>query len=121
MTPQNGLTIILYGYLMVPLPVGGEQTELAVQFVYLDRQVNPQPVPPPFSFTLPPNSFWPQRPPPLCECCQDALLLPSTRAQRETPAKASTCLAGVKSSLLLHACYDDAMPGASSIRPENDE
>jgi hypothetical protein len=65
-TPQNGLTVTLYGDDSVVPP---QESDVTVQFVYLNRQVNPQPVPPPFSFTLPPGSFWPQRPPPLCECC----------------------------------------------------
>jgi hypothetical protein len=65
-TPQNGLTVTLYGDDAVVLP---QDSDVAIQFVYLNQQVNPPPVPPPFNFTLPPGSFWPQRPPPLCECC----------------------------------------------------
>ena len=65
-TPQNGWTVTLYGDDSVVPP---QDSDVTVQFVYLDPLVNPHPSPPPYNFTLPPGSFWPQRPPPLCECC----------------------------------------------------
>jgi hypothetical protein len=65
-TPQNGLTVTLYGDDGVVAP---QDSDVTVQFVYLDPQVNPHPSPPPYNFTLPPGSFRPQRPTPICECC----------------------------------------------------
>jgi hypothetical protein len=65
-TPQNGLTFTLYGDDSVVPP---QDSDVTVQFVYLDQQVNPHPSPPGFNFTLPPGSFRPPRPLPLCDCC----------------------------------------------------
>jgi hypothetical protein len=65
-TPQNGLTFTLYGDdSVVPAP----DSDVIVQFVYLDPQINPHPSPSGFGFTLPPSSFRPPRPLPLCDCC----------------------------------------------------
>jgi hypothetical protein len=81
-TPQNGLTVTLYGDDSVVPP---QASDVTVQFVYLNPQVNPPPVPPPFNFTLPPGSFWPQRPPPLCECCCKAPCCCNPRVLRGKP------------------------------------
>jgi hypothetical protein len=53
-TPQDGLTVNLHGDDSVVAP---QDSDVTVRFVYLDRQVNPKPVTPSFSFTLPPGSF----------------------------------------------------------------
>jgi hypothetical protein len=65
-TLQNGLTVALYGDDSVVPP---QDSDVTVQFVYLNLEVNPKPIPPPFNFTLPPGSFRPQLPPRRCECC----------------------------------------------------
>jgi hypothetical protein len=65
-TPQNGLTVTLFGD---DSDVPPQDSDVTVTFVYLDPDVNPKPVPPPFTFTLPPGSFRTPLPPPRCECC----------------------------------------------------
>jgi len=46
-----------------------QDSDVTVRFVYFDRQINPHPSSPGFRFTLPPGSFRPPRPRPLCDCC----------------------------------------------------
>src|ERR1700747_2958337 len=48
-TPQKGLTVPLYGD---DSDVPPQASDVTVSFVYLDPNINPKPVPPPFSFTL---------------------------------------------------------------------
>ncbi len=83
-TPQYGLAVTLSADIFsAVLPLGGGRhgnmtvnipDALDVQFGYLNPEVNPQGAyPPPFSFTLPSGSFYPQAPPlnqpaPCC-CC----------------------------------------------------
>jgi hypothetical protein len=67
-TPQNGLTVTLYGDDSDSL-VPGVDTNVIVELVYLNQQINPHPAVPPYNFTLPSGSFWPQRPANPCECC----------------------------------------------------
>lgn len=64
--PTDGLIITLYGDDSVVPPL---ESDVTVKFVYLNRQVNPVPGPPPYSYTVPPGLFWPPRPPRICPCC----------------------------------------------------
>jgi hypothetical protein len=62
-TPANGLIVTLNADDNTPTLGDGDFNDLIVQFTYLNRQVNPiGPAQPPYSFTLPPTSFWPPRP-----------------------------------------------------------
>jgi hypothetical protein len=66
-TPKDGLIVTLFGDDSVVPP---QDSDVSVQFVYLNRQVNPKgPAQPPFAFTLPAGQFWPKRPPEICPCC----------------------------------------------------
>jgi hypothetical protein len=65
-SPQNGWTVTLYGDDSVVKP---QDSDVTIQFVYLDPLINPKPVPPPFHFTAPRGSFLPPLPPRPCECC----------------------------------------------------
>jgi hypothetical protein len=66
-TPTDGLIVTLYGDDSVVAP---QDSDVTVQLVYLNRQVNPTgPTPPPYSYTLPPGQFWPMPPPRTCPCC----------------------------------------------------
>jgi hypothetical protein len=67
-TPQSGLIVTLYGDDSVVAP---QDSDVSVQFVYLNPQVNPPgPVPdPPYHFTLPPDKFWPWPPALPCPSC----------------------------------------------------
>jgi hypothetical protein len=66
-TPKDGLIITLFGDDAIVPP---QDSDVTVQFVYLNQQVNPPgPTQPPYSFTLPPGQFWPKRPPEPCPCC----------------------------------------------------
>jgi len=66
-TTSSGLIVTLYGDDSIVPPLDSDVT---AQFVYLNPQVNPQgPVPPPYSYTLPPGQFWPMPPPRICRCC----------------------------------------------------
>lgn len=74
-TAADGLIVTLYADDNTPDQGDGDFNDLIVQFIYLNRQVNPVgPGVPPYSFTLPQTSFWPQRggggkPSPCgCEC-----------------------------------------------------
>jgi hypothetical protein len=65
--PKDGLIVTLYGDDAVVPPL---DSDVSVKFVYLNQQVNPPgPTQPPYSYTLPPGNFWPQRPPLVCPCC----------------------------------------------------
>ena len=66
-TPQDGLTFTLYGDDSVVPP---QDSDVTVRFVYFDRQINPHPSSPGFRLTLPPGTFRPPRPLPLCDCCR---------------------------------------------------
>jgi hypothetical protein len=65
-TQKDGLIVTLYGDDSVVPP---KDSDITVQFVYLNQQVNPPGPQPPYSFTLPPGDFWPMPPPKLCPCC----------------------------------------------------
>ena len=66
-TFPDGLIVTLYGDDEVVPP---QDADVAVQFVYLDPQVNPpRPAQPPFPFTVPPGQFRPPPPPRPCPCC----------------------------------------------------
>ena len=65
-TPQDGLTFTLYGDDSVVPP---QDSDVTVRFVHFDRQINPHPSSPGFRLTLPPGTFRPPRPLPLCDCC----------------------------------------------------
>lgn len=67
-TSQSGLVVTLYGDDAVVAP---KDSDVSVQFIYLNPQVNPPgPVPdPPYHFTLPPDKFWPKLPPLPCPSC----------------------------------------------------
>jgi hypothetical protein len=73
-TPQNGFVVQLRADDNFPNLADNDFNDLVVQFIYLNPQVNPAPdYPPPFSFTLPAGSFYPQSPAPKepehCCCC----------------------------------------------------
>jgi hypothetical protein len=65
-TQQDGLIVTLYGDDSVVAP---QDSDVTVQFVYLNLLVNPPGPQPPYSFTLPPGQFWPMPPPKPCPCC----------------------------------------------------
>jgi hypothetical protein len=113
-TPQNGWTVTLYGDDSVVRP---QDSDVAVQFVYLDPQVNPHPSPPPFGFTLPPGSFWPQRPPPLCECCWEALGLLLGRRSRSFGKTGSQATLQVGSPSRTNARQSFAISLSASMSP----
>jgi hypothetical protein len=87
-TPQNGLTVTLYGDDDTVPPL---DSDVAVQFVYLDPAINPHPSPPGFGFTLPPGSFRPARPLPLCECCRE---VPCVCPPRTVKGRRRNCCSG---------------------------
>lgn len=60
-TSADGLIVTLYADDNTPEKGDGDFNDLIVQFVYLNRQVNPVGTVPPYSYTLPPSSFWPGR------------------------------------------------------------
>ena len=81
-TPQNGLTVTLYGD---DSDVPPQESDVTVQFIYLDPDVNPKPVPPAYSYTLPTNSFRSTAAAtPLRMLRSGPVLLPSARTRQET-------------------------------------
>lgn len=65
-TPTDGLIVTLFGDDSIVAP---QDSDVTVQFVYLNLQVNPPGPQPPYSYTLPPGDFRPMRPPMPCPCC----------------------------------------------------
>jgi hypothetical protein len=66
-TPKDGLIVTLFGDDDIVAP---QNSDVTIQFVYLNPQVNPQgPANPPYIYTLPPEQFWPMPPPRICSCC----------------------------------------------------
>jgi len=77
-TTAEGLIVTLFADDNTPEIGDGDFNDLIVQFTYLNRDVNPSaPAAPPYSFTVPPGSVRPQRPPHepghcncVCTCCR---------------------------------------------------
>jgi hypothetical protein len=63
-TPPSGWTVTLYGDDDVVKP---QFSDIFIELVYLNPQINPQFPPPPFSFTAPRGARLP--PPACCDCC----------------------------------------------------
>jgi hypothetical protein len=86
-TPKDGLIVTLFGDDSIVPP---QDSDVTVQFVYLNLQVNPPgPQPePPFNFTLPPGQFLPMPPPKLCSCC---CVHPCSCQVRKSPKRAACC------------------------------
>jgi hypothetical protein len=62
-TAADGLIVTLRADDNTPELGDGDFNDLVVELVYLNREVNPLgPGAPPYSYTVPPDSFWPQRP-----------------------------------------------------------
>src|SRR5262249_53254788 len=65
-TSQNGWTVTLYGDDDVVKP---QYSDIFIELVYLNPQINPKFPPPPFSFTAPRGTRLPPQPPCCCACC----------------------------------------------------